>query len=443
MGSPSGNPDLFETSDESSGGQSDQPLAYRMRPRSLEEFVGQEHAVGDGTPLRKALQADRLSSLIIFGPPGTGKTALAQIIARKTEANFERLNAVLCGVNDLREVIDKAKEARRIKNQATILFFDEIHRFNKSQQDALLPAVEDGTLTLIGATTQNPYFYLNNALLSRSILVEFESLDRDELEVILDRALADQDRGYGGEFSLTDTAREHLLQAANGDARRLLNGLEVAVKTAESSSVDLNQIEDSLQTEYIEYDREDDHHYDVASAFIKSIRGSDPDAAIYYLAKMLEAGEDPRFIARRLVIAASEDVGNADPQALQVAVSALKSVEFIGMPEGQIPLAQATTYLASTPKSNAAYMAVKDARQAIREGKDLPVPDHLRDSHYEGASDRGHGEGYEYAHNFEDHYVEQEYLTEDLSFYEPTEQGEEAKLKDYLESLRETVNEDD
>lgn len=443
MGSPSGNPDLFEASDESSGGQSDQPLAYRMRPRSLEEFVGQEHAVGDGTPLRKALQADRLSSLIIFGPPGTGKTALAQIIARKTEANFERLNAVLCGVNDLREVIDKAKEARRIKNQATILFFDEIHRFNKSQQDALLPAVEDGTLTLIGATTQNPYFYLNNALLSRSILVEFESLDRDELEVILDRALADQDRGYGGEFSLTDTAREHLLQAANGDARRLLNGLEVAVKTAESSSVDLNQIEDSLQTEYIEYDREDDHHYDVASAFIKSIRGSDPDAAIYYLAKMLEAGEDPRFIARRLVIAASEDVGNADPQALQVAVSALKSVEFIGMPEGQIPLAQATTYLASTPKSNAAYMAVKDARQAIREGKDLPVPDHLRDSHYEGASDRGHGEGYEYAHNFEDHYVEQEYLTEDLSFYEPTEQGEEAKLKDYLESLRETVNEDD
>lgn len=438
------NPDLFDGESDSETGEdpADQPLAYRMRPRSLEEFVGQTHAVGEGTPLRKALEADRLSSLIIYGPPGTGKTALAQIIARKTEANFERLNAVLCGVNDLREVIETAEETRRIKNQSTILFFDEIHRFNKSQQDALLPAVEDGTLTLIGATTQNPYFYLNNALLSRSILIEFESLDPDELEVILDRTLEDDERGFGGEYELTETAREHLLEAANGDARRLLNGLEIAVKTADSSGIDLDQIEDSLQTEYIEYDREDDHHYDVASAYIKSIRGSDPDAAIYYLAKMLEAGEEPRFIARRLVIAASEDIGNANPRGLQLAVAALKAVEFVGMPEGQIPLAQATTYLASSPKSNAAYRAVQKARQAIRNGKDLPVPEHLRDSHYEGAEERGHGVDYKYAHDFENHYVEQEYLTEDLTFYEPTEQGSEKKLKQYLEALRGQSNTD-
>ncbi|MFB6347589.1 MAG: replication-associated recombination protein A [bacterium] len=440
------NPDLFDASEsvESSAEEAeDSPLAYRMRPRDFETFVGQDHAVGNGTPLRKALEADRLSSLIIHGPPGTGKTALAQIIARKTRANFERLNAVLCGVDDLRDVIDTAEEARRIKNKATILFFDEIHRFNKSQQDALLPAVEDGTLTLIGATTQNPYFYLNNALLSRSILVEFEALSEEELEEILDRALKDEEQGLSDQYELTETAREHLLEAAHGDGRRLLNGLEIAARTAESRTIELEQVEKSLQSEYIEYDRESDHHYDVASAYIKSIRGSDPDAAIYYLAKMLEAGEEPRFIARRLVIAASEDVGNANPRALQLAVSALKAVEFVGLPEAQIPLAQATTYLASSPKSNAAYKAVKDARQAIRDGTDLPVPDHLKDSHYQGAEERGHGVGYEYVHNHENHYVDQPYLSEDLTFYEPTEQGGEKKLKQYLESLRQKSGEDE
>jgi putative ATPase len=429
--------DLFASKNatkSSSSDSTDRPLAYRLRPRTLDEFVGQEHALGSGTPLRKALEADRLSSLIIHGPPGTGKTALAGIIARRTAANVERLNAVLCGVNDLREVIETAEETRRIKGKRTILFFDEIHRFNKSQQDALLPSVEDGTLTLIGATTQNPYFYLNNALISRSILVEFDPLEDDQLATVLDRALR-SDRGVQRDVELTDSARDHLIEAANGDARRLLNGLEIAVKTTEASTIDLEQVESALQKEHVDYDREGDHHYDVASAFIKSIRGSDPDAAIYYLAKMLEAGEEPRFIARRLVIAASEDVGNADPDALQVAVSALKAIELVGMPEGQIPLAQATTYLASRPKSNAAYQAVQDARQAIREGKDLPVPDHLRDSHYEGASDRGHGVDYDYAHNFEDHYVDQDYLTEDLTFYEPTDQGAEARLKRYLEEL--------
>lgn len=429
--------DLFDAGDTNSKPSKkdeDRPLAYRLRPRTLGEFVGQEHAIGPGTPLRKALEADRLSSLIVHGPPGTGKTALAGIIARRTEANVERLNAVLCGVDDLREVIEKAEEARRIQGKRTILFFDEIHRFNKSQQDALLPSVEDGTLILVGATTQNPYFYLNNALISRSILVEFENLTKGKLEEVLDRAL-DSQRGVSRDVTLTDEAREHLLTAANGDARRLLNGLEISVKTTDAETIELEQVESALQKEHVQYDREDDHHYDVASAFIKSIRGSDPDAAIYYLAKMLEAGEDPRFIARRLVIAASEDVGNADPEALQVAVSALDAIELVGMPEGQIPLAQATTYLASQPKSNAAYNAVQKARRAIRNGKDLPVPDHLRDSHYEGARDRGHGVDYDHAHNYEDHYVDQEYLTEDLTFYEPTEQGAEAQLKKYLEEL--------
>lgn len=413
----------------------DRPLAFRMRPRSLEEFVGQSHAVGPGTPLRQALKADRLSSLILHGPPGTGKTALAQIVARRTDANFERLNAVLCGVSDLREVIDRAEDLRRVQDQPTVLFFDEIHRFNKSQQDALLPSVEDGTLTLIGATTQNPYFYLNNALLSRSVLVEFEPLDPDDLETLLDRALEDEPRGLGGAFELTEAARTHLIESARGDARRLLNGLEIAARTAEGETIDRLRVEGALQEPYIAYDREEDHHYDVVSAFIKSIRGSDPDAAVYYLARMLEAGEDPRFIARRLVIAASEDVGNADPEALPLAVAALEAVDFVGMPEAQIPLAQATTYLASRPKSNAAYRAVSRAREAIRDGLDLAVPDHLKDSHYRGAEERGHGEDYRYAHDFEGHYVDQEYLPVDRTFYEPTEQGRENELKQYLASL--------
>jgi putative ATPase len=443
MSSEDSGPSLFN--DRSTNGNKDRddeerPLAYRLKPTNFDQFVGQEHAVGQGTPLRKALEADRLSSLIIFGPPGCGKTALAQIIARKTNARFERLNAVLSGKQDLRDVIDRAEDARSAQDKRTILFLDEIHRFNKAQQDALLPSVEDGTLTLIGATTQNPYFYLNNALLSRSILVEFDPLDNEQLETILDRALDLADELIGHSVTLTDRAREHLIESANGDARRLLNGLEIALKTTEGDTIELEQVEDAMQSQYVEYDRGDDHHYDVASAFIKSIRGSDPDAAIYYLAKMLEAGEEPRFIARRLVIAASEDIGNANPRALDVATNALEAVKFIGMPEGQIPLAQATTYLASSPKSNAAYMAVKKARQAIKDGLDLPVPDHLKDSHYEGAEDRGHGEDYQYAHDFPNHYVDQDYMAEDHTFYEPTEQGGEAKLKKYLNQLRNNDN---
>ena len=428
-------PNLFSGNQEESTDPEHIPLAHRMRPSSFDDFVGQPDAVGEDTPLRNALEADRLSSLIIFGPPGCGKTALAHILARKTNARFEQLNAVLGSKDDLREIIDRAKDTRSVHNQRTVLFLDEIHRFNKAQQDALLPSVEDGTLILIGATTQNPYFYLNEALLSRSLLIEFEKLSDDQLEILLDRALAQDPILSAESVEFSPEARNHLIDHANGDARRMLNGLEITVKTAETYPIDLEQVEASLQSRAIRYDREDDQHYDVASAFIKSIRGTDPDAAIYYLAKMLEAGEDPRFIARRLVIAASEDIGNANPRALGVATDTLRAVEFVGMPEAQIPLAQATTYLASCPKSNASYMAIKKARKAIQNGLDLPVPDHLRDSHYQGAENRGHGENYKYAHDYPNHYVEQDYMAEDHTFYEPTQMGAEKKLKAHLEKL--------
>ncbi len=417
------------------------PLAHRMRPRDFDEFVGQQHALGADKPLRQTLQADRLSSLIIHGPPGCGKTALAHIIARHTEASFERLNAVLAGKDDLREVIDRAKKRLEHQNKDTLLFFDEIHRFNKAQQDALLPSVEDGTLILFGATTQNPTFYLNNALLSRSLLVEFKPLDEEHLETLLDRALEDEERGIEEDIHLTARARRHLIEAASGDARRLLNGLEVAARTAPpDGEIDLEQVEGAIQKSYIEYDREDDHHYNIASAYIKSIRGSDPDAAIYYLAKMLEAGEDPRFIARRLVIAAAEDIGNAAPYGLTLAVSAQQAAEFVGMPEAQIPLAQATTYLASSPKSNAAYEAISEARQKIQEGLDLPVPDHLRDPASARKSAEDSNNNYRYPHDYPGHYVDQDYISGDQTFYRPTEQGQEARLKKYLHKIRENNN---
>ncbi len=410
------------------------PLPHRLAPRNFYEFVGQEESIGPDTPLRKALEADRLTSLIIYGPPGCGKTALANIITQKTEAAFETLNAVLAGKDDLREVIDRARQRLRAQNKRTVLFFDEIHRFNKAQQDALLPSVERGLLILVGATTQNPYFYLNNALLSRSLLVEFEPLSKGNLEKILDRALSEE-QGLRENITLTEKAREHLINSANGDARRLLNGLEIAARTTDSPPVELEEIENVFQEQYVQYDREGDHHYDVASAFIKSIRGSDPDAAIYYLAKMLEAGEEPRFIARRLIIAAAEDIGNAAPFGLNLAVTAMEAVEYVGMPEAQIPLAQATTYLAASPKSNAAYLAINQARNAVKEGLDLPVPAHLRDSSYGSEEAKEASGDYKYPHNFKNHYTPQQYLAEPQTFYQPTNQGQEARLKKYLHEI--------
>ncbi|MFB6356324.1 MAG: replication-associated recombination protein A [bacterium] len=435
---------LFSESSSENGNEGslseDRPLAYRMSPRSFDEFEGQEHALGPETPLRKAVEADRLSSLIIHGPPGCGKTALARVVAQQTDSQFRQLNAVLAGKDDLREVIQEARDAREIQGKQTVLFLDEIHRFNKAQQDALLPSVEKGTLTLIGATTENPSFYIINALLSRSILIEFHPLEKQQLSSILDRALRDEKRGVQRDVSLTEEAREHLLDSAGGDARRLLNGLEIAVNSSSETTIDLDHVETAIQEQYVEYDQTDDNHYDVASAFIKSIRGSDPDAAIYWLAKMLEAGEDPRFIARRMIIAASEDIGNANPRALQIAIDAMDAVEYVGLPEAQITLAQAVTYLASSPKSNAAYKAISSARSAVEKGLDMPVPDHLRDSNSSKnrkSDDRG---SYKYAHDFPNHYVEQDYMPESHTFYEPTDQGSEQKLKQYLETLRSSTD---
>ncbi|MFP4687915.1 MAG: replication-associated recombination protein A [bacterium] len=404
-----------------------------MRPRSFDEFVGQKQALGADKPLRKALEADRLTSLIIYGPPGCGKTALAHIIANQTSADFEQLNAVLAGKDDLRAVIKRARQRIKINGKQTLLFFDEIHRFNKAQQDALLPSVENGTLTLFGATTQNPHFYLNNALLSRSILVEFKPLSNRELSTLLQRALTDNKRGIRRKINLSEKAKQHLIAAANGDGRRLLTGLEIAVRSTDSEQIDLKQVEGALQKAYVEYDRGDDHHYNYASALIKSIRGSDPDAAIYYLARMLKAGEEPRFIARRLIIAAAEDIGNAAPYALTLAISAMQAVEYVGMPEAQIPLAQATTYLASSPKSNAAYKAINSACQVIENGLNLQVPEHLRNEVCSSNTEKGKSATYKYPHDYPNHYIDQDYLAEKHRFYEPTELGQEARLKKYLE----------
>ncbi|AQS55243.1 AAA family ATPase [Novibacillus thermophilus] len=421
------------------------PLAARMRPRTLEQFVGQSHIVGPGKMLRRAIEADRISSLIFYGPPGTGKTTLARIIAETTQSHFTDLNAVTSGVGDIREVVKEAKERRGMYGQRTTLFIDEIHRFNKSQQDALLPYVEDGTIILIGATTENPFFEVNAALLSRSQIFELHPLTEDELQGVMDRAL--QDKTYGlGELNvqIEPDAREHLIHYADGDARRLLNALELAVTTTppETSGVihiDLDTAVESIQRRAVRYDKTGDNHYDTISAFIKSIRGSDPDAALYWLARMIDAGEDGRFIARRLVIAAAEDIGNADPQALQVAVSAYQAYELVGMPEGRIPLAQATTYLASVPKSNAAYNGINEALADIRRDGHKPVPAHLRDASYKGAEKLGHGKGYLYPHHYPGNVVRQSYLPEgvDKTYYKPVNHGVEKKLKQYLERVAE------
>lgn len=399
------------------------PLAFRMSPRSLEEYVGQEHILGKGKLLRRAIEADRITSLILYGPPGTGKTALARVIAEKTRAHFEWLNAATAGLEDLRRVIKEAK-ARKSKGIKTILFLDEIHRFNKLQQDALLPDVEEGNIILVAATVENPFFYVNSALLSRSQVFELKPLKEDDLITILRNALKDKERGLGAaNIFIHDDALMHIVRMSEADARRALTALEVAALTTEPREdgiieINLKTAEESIQKKAVLYDKKGDQHYDTISAFIKSMRGSDPDAAIYYLAKMLYAGEDPRFIARRIIICASEDVGDADPMALVIATSALRAVEFIGMPEARIPLAQATIYVAKAPKSNACYRAIETALKDIETEQTQEVPDHLKDAHYPGAIKLGHGKGYKYPHDYGG-YVEQDYMIKKKKYYIP------------------------
>ena len=397
------------------------PLAYRMSPRSLAEYAGQEHILGEGKLLRRAIEADRITSIILYGPPGTGKTALAKVIAAKTEAHFEWLNAATAGLDELRKVIQTAR-ARKSKGLLTILFLDEIHRFNKLQQDALLPDVEEGNITLIAATVENPFFYVNSALLSRSQVFELKSLSAENILKILRNAISDRERGLGDmKVSAGEEALHHIATMSDGDARKALSALEIAALTTPPGedgaiTITLPVAEDSIQKKVVVYDRKGDQHYDTISAFIKSMRGSDVDAALYYLAKMIYAGEDPRFIARRIVICASEDVGNADPMALVIATAALKSVEFVGMPEGKIPLAQATIYIAKAPKSNACYRAIEAALEDIAKEQTQEVPEHLKDSHYPGAEKLGHGKGYKYPHDYGGH-VEQEYMKNKKKYY--------------------------
>jgi putative ATPase len=417
------------------------PLAVRMTPRTLEEFVGQEHILGEGKLLRRMLRADRLSSLIFYGPPGTGKTALAHVIANTTQAAFEGLNASSATVADVRQVLGRARD-RLHASRRTVLFIDELHRFNRAQQDVLLPDVEQAVVILIGATTQNPFFAINAPLVSRSQIFQFEPLGRTEVRTILERALADRERGLGQyQVRVTPQALDHLVEMSDGDARRALSALEVGVLSAEPDTAgvihyDLDVAAESIQRKAIVYDGTGDEHYDAASAFIKSMRGSDPDAALYWMAKMLEAGEDPRFIARRIVICAAEDVGNAEPQALQVATAAMQAAEFVGLPEARIILAQAVTFIACAPKSNASYLGIARALDDVENERTVPVPKHLRGTGYRGAARLGHGVGYQYAHEGEGHWVDQEYLGVEKTYYEPTDQGFEARLKARLEELR-------
>jgi putative ATPase len=418
-----------------------EPLAARMRPRDLSEFVGQSHILSPGQLLRRAIEADRIQSLIFYGPPGTGKTSLAQIIARQTRCKFERLSGVESNVADMRRVLAGAANRLQNKGQSTILFVDEIHRFNKAQQDVLLPDVEGGIVRLIGATTHNPFFFVNSPLVSRSQIFELRPLAETELLELLNRALSDQERGVGFlKIQAEGPALHHLAKISDGDARKALNALEIAALTTPPDAggvvhIDLQVAEQSIQKKAVVYDDED-ARYDTISAFIKSMRGSDPDAALYWLAKMIHAGEDPRFIARRIVIHAAEDVGLADPMALVLANTAFQAAEFIGWPEAQIPLAEATIYIATAPKSNSTIKAIGAAVKEVESGRTLPVPEHLRDSSYPGAKRLGHGEGYKYAHNYEGHFVTQDYLGSERRYYEPTEQGAEKRIKERVEKWR-------
>ena len=434
--------DLFDYMKEQNLEQ-EAPLASRIRPSTLEEVVGQEHIIGKDKLLYRAIKADKLGSVIFYGPPGTGKTTLAKVIANTTSSRFRQINATVAGKKDMEEVVKEAQDYLGMYGKKTILFIDEIHRFNKGQQDYLLPFVEDGTLILIGATTENPYFEVNGALISRSIIFELKPLTKENIETLLDRAVTDKEKGMGSYNAVLEMdAREFLADISGGDARAALNALELGILTTKRGEdgkihIDLETASQCIQKRVVRYDKTGDNHYDTISAFIKSMRGSDPDAAVFYLAKMLYAGEDIKFIARRIMICAAEDVGNADPQALVVAVAAAQAVERLGMPEAQIPLAQAVTYVASAPKSNAARMAVFDAMEAVKSTK-TTVPSHLQDAHYKGSKKMGHGVGYLYAHDYPNHYVEQQYMPSELlgkKFYHPTENGYEKNIQEYFRKI--------
>jgi putative ATPase len=426
--------------------EKESPLASRLRPSTLEEVVGQQHIIGKDKLLYRAIKADKLGSVIFYGPPGTGKTTLARVIANTTSADFKQLNATVAGKKDMEEIVKEAKDSLGMYGKKTILFVDEIHRFNKGQQDYLLPFVEDGTLILIGATTENPYFEVNGALLSRSRVFELKTLEKEDIKELINRAVYDKEKGMGAYDAVIDPdAEDFLADVANGDARAALNAVELGIMTTERSTedgkihIDMEVAQECIQKRAVRYDKDGDNHYDTISAFIKSMRGTDPDAAVYYLARMLYAGEDIKFIARRIMICASEDVGNADPQALVVAVAAAQAVERIGLPEAQIILSQAVTYVASAPKSNAACVAVFEAREAVQNQKTMPIPVHLQDSHYKGSAKLGHGQGYLYAHDYENHYVDQQYLPDGLAgtkFYRPTENGYEKKIGEHLSFLK-------
>ena len=417
------------------------PLAVRMCPRTFDDFFGQEHIVGEGKLLRRAIEADRLTSVIFYGPPGIGKTALAMVISNRTGAQFVRKNAVSSNVKEIRQVTDYAKKQKQLTGKKTILLLDEIHRFNKAQQDVLLPEVENGNIILIGTTTENPFFTVNSALLSRSQIFEFKPLEEEDIKQVIKRALKDGENGLGREkIRLEDDALRHLAKLSDGDARKALGALEIAAMTTKPGKggvvrIGMVEAEESIQKKAVVYDRDGDAHYDAASAYIKSMRGSDPDAALYWLAKMIVAGEDPRFIARRLVICASEDVGNADPHALILANAAMQVADFVGFPEARIPLAQGTVYVACAPKSNASYMGIETAISDVENERTQEVPDHLKDASYRGAKELGRGEGYKYAHSYEGHYVEQEYMREKKKYYVPTEMGYEKKIKQWMEML--------
>lgn len=426
------------------------PLAARLRPSTLEEVVGQQHIIGKDKLLYRAIKADKLSSIIFYGPPGTGKTTLAKVIANTTSAEFTQLNATVAGKKDMEEVVEKAKDTLSMYGKKTILFIDEIHRFNKGQQDYLLPFVEDGTVILVGATTENPYFEVNGALLSRSIIFELKPLTKDDVRTILERAVYDKEKGMGAYNAVIDEeSLEFLSDLSNGDARSALNAIELGILTTEKSDdgkihITLDVASECIQKRRTYYDKNGDNHYDTISAFIKSMRGSDPDAAVFYLAKMLYAGEDPKFITRRMMICASEDVGNADPMAITVATSAALAVERVGMPEAQIILSQAVAYIATAPKSNASCVAIEEAMRAVETTKNVTIPTHLQDAHYKGAAKLGHGEGYKYAHNYKNNYVEQQYLPYELSgteFYHPSFNGYEKKIRDHMKRIKDEAKE--
>lgn len=436
--------DLFEYM-RSTNMEKESPLAARMRPATLDEVVGQQHIVGKDKLLYRAIKADKLSSIILYGPPGTGKTTLAKVIANTTSAEFTQINATVAGKKDMEEVINKAKDMQGMYGKKTILFIDEIHRFNKGQQDYLLPFVEDGTVILIGATTENPYFEVNGALISRSVIFELKPLEREDIKELIRRAVYDKEKGMGAyEAEIDEDALEFLAELSGGDARHALNAIELGIMTTNRSGdgkihITLSVAEECIQKRVIRYDKSGDNHYDTVSAFIKSMRGSDPDAAVYYLARMLYAGESVTFIARRMMICASEDVGNADPNALTVAVSAAQAVERVGMPEAQIILSQAASYIATAPKSDASIKAIVEATKAVEQTGNLPIPVHLQDAHYKGAAKLGHGTGYKYAHDYPNDYVEQQYLPYELNgkeFYTPSGNGYEVKIREHMARIK-------